>query len=104
MNLNLHQSSRTSGGSRGSVLVIVLWVAFGLVTLALYFAHAMSLEMRSAENRVAAIEADQAIAGAARYVTNILARLQEPGTMPELNTYRSEAVPLGEATFWLIGR
>ena len=26
----------------GSVLVIVLWIAFGLVSLALYFANAMS--------------------------------------------------------------
>jgi hypothetical protein len=52
----------------------------------------MSMEMRVAENRAAAIEADQAIAGAARYVTNVLARLPEPGLIPELNTYRSDAV------------
>src|SRR5438128_6708783 len=53
----------------GSVLIIVLWVAFGLVSLTLYFAHSMSLELRAADNRVAGAEAEQAIAGAARYVS-----------------------------------
>ena len=97
-------TSAANRGRQGSVLIIVLWVSFGLVSLALYFAHAMSLEMRTAENRAAALEADQAIAGATRYLTNILARLLEPGLIPELNTYRSEAVPVGESTFWFIGR
>ena len=87
-----------------SVLIIVLWVAFGLVSLSLYFAHAMSLEMRAADNRAAGASAEQAIAGAARYVTNILGRLTEPGLIPELTTYRAEAVPVGDATFWMIGR
>ena len=92
----------------GSVLIIVIWVAFGLVSLALYFAHSMSFELRSADNRVAAVEAEQAIEGAARYVSNILANTitqqQLPGTMPDPLGYRSEAVPVGDARFWLIGR
>ena len=37
---------------RASVLVIVMWVAFGLVSIALYFAHSMQLELRGADNRV----------------------------------------------------
>ena len=97
-----------SNGESGSVLIIVIWVAFGLVSLALYFAHSMSFELRSSENRVAAIEAEQAIEGAARYVSNILAttitQQQQPGTMPDPLGYRSEAVPVGDARFWLIGR
>src|SRR6266496_5333882 len=92
----------------GSVLIIVIWVAFGLVSLALYFAHSMSLELRSSDNRVAAVEAEQAIEGAARYVSNILANTiteqQLPGTMPDPLGFRSEAVPVGDARFWLIGR
>jgi len=95
---------QTRQATNGSVLIIVMWVSFGLVSLALYFAQAMSLEMRAADNRAAALEAEQAIAGAARYVTNILARLPEPGQIPELNTYRAEAVLVGDATFWFIGR
>lgn len=93
-----------SGSQQGSVLIIVLWIAFGLVSVALYFAHSMSMELRAADNRAAAIEAEQAIAGAARYVTNVLGRVQEPGMIPNLTSYRSEAVPVGESTFWLIGR
>jgi type II secretory pathway component PulK len=90
-------------GQRGSVLIVVLWVSFGLVSLALYFAHSMSFELRASDNRVAGVESEQAIAGAARYVSNILANAEEPGTVPDLNTYRFEAVPVGQATFWLIG-
>ena len=88
----------------GSVLIIVMWIAFGLVSLALYFAHSMSLELRAADNRVAGTEAEEAIAGAARYVSNVLANVQQPGTLPDTNTYRFAAVPVGDATFWLIGR
>ena len=91
-------------GECGSVLVIVLWVTFGLVSIALYFAHSMSLELRAADHRVAGLEADQAIDGAARYLSNILANLEEPGMVPDPQTYLNEAVPVGEATFWLIGR
>src|SRR5437660_3627373 len=91
-------------GERGSVLIIVLWIAFGLVSLALYFAHSMSFELRAADNRVAGKEAEEAITGAARYVSNVLANAQPPGTLPDTNTYRFAAVPVGEATFWLIGR
>lgn len=89
---------------RGSILIIVMWVAFGLVTLALYFAHSMSMELRAADNRNADLEAEQAIAGAARYVSNVLATVKEPGVLPDLMNYKSEAVPVGEATFWIIGR
>ena len=89
---------------RGSVLVIVLWVAFGLVSITLYFAHSMSFELRAADNRVAGIEAEQAIEGAARYVSNLLANLEEPGLVPDRQTYQNEEVPVGEAAFWLLGR
>ena len=92
------------GYERASVLIIVLWVAFGLVSLALYFAHSMSFELRAADNRVAGVEAQQAIEGAARYVSNILATAETPGALPDTQTYEQEAVPVGDATFWLIGR
>src|SRR5262245_1060797 len=88
----------------GSVLIIVLWVAFGLVSLALYFANSMSFELRASDNRAAGVQAEQAIAGAIRYVSNVLASVQDPGTAPDLTTYRYEAVSVGQATFWLLGR
>jgi type II secretory pathway component PulK len=94
--------SKTSRSA--SALIIVLWVAFGLVALTLYFGQSMSFELQSADNRVSAMEAEQAIAGAARYVTNVLARMTEPGLIPDTNSYRSADFPVGEARVWFIGR
>ncbi|HWD20463.1 MAG TPA: hypothetical protein VHB20_14420, partial [Verrucomicrobiae bacterium] len=88
----------------GSVLILVLWVAFGLVAISLYFAHSMSVELQAADNRVAAMEAEQAIAGAAIYVSNILANLQSPNTLPSPVNFHTAAVRVGNARFWLIGR
>lgn len=89
---------------RASVLIIVLWVAFGLVSLAIYFANSSALELRAADNRVAALEAEQAIAGAARYVSNALANVTEPGTPPDPTLFKAEAVLIGSARYWLIGQ
>ena len=91
----------------GSVLIIVLWIALGLVALALYFAQSMNLELRAADNRVSAQAADQAIEGAARYVNHLLTTqiyYGSNGTIPDINSYVREAVPVGDARFWLIGR
>ena len=89
---------------RGSALIIVLWICFGLVSIALYFAHSMSFEMRASDNRVSALQAGQAIAGAARYASNILVNLQTPGLLPDENSYQRERVAVGDADFWFIGR
>jgi type II secretory pathway component PulK len=89
---------------RGSVLIIVLWVAFGLCSIALYFAHSMSMEFQAADNEVAGVEADQAIEGAALYVSNVIATLQLSNNMPSPVNFRADNVKVGNATFWLIGR
>ena len=67
------QRARCGRAEEGSLLIIVLWIAFGLVALTLYFAHSMNQELRASDNRVAAIESNQAIDGAARYLSNFLA-------------------------------
>jgi len=85
-------------------LVIVLWIAFGLVAVTLYFAHAMQLELRAADNRAAALQAGQAIDGAARYLSNLLATVAYPGQRLAPTEFACEAVPVGTARFWLIGR
>ncbi|HTL59054.1 MAG TPA: type II secretion system protein GspK [Candidatus Limnocylindrales bacterium] len=90
--------------SSGSILVIVLWVALGLVTVALYFANSMSFELRASDNGIAGLAADQAIEGGARYVLSVLALSSTNGGVPDLTSYRSQAVPVGDAHFWLIGR
>jgi len=96
------ESLRSS--NEGSVLIIVLWVALGLVTVTLYFASSMTLEMRAADNRVCGFAADQAIEGGIRYVQYVLSTLGTNGTVPDVTTYQSEAVPIGDAHIWLIGR
>ena len=94
-----HNSSK-----RASALIIVMWIAFGLVALSLYFGQSMNFELSAADNASAALEADQAIQGAARYVTNVLSRVLEPGLIPETNTYRCADMPIGDARVWFIGR
>ncbi len=88
----------------GSVLIIVLWVAIGLVSIALYFANSMNYELRAADNRVNGLAAEQAIEGAARYVAYTLQNFATNGAVPDNTQFRCEAVPVGDAKFWLIGR
>jgi len=91
----------------GSVLIIVLWIALGLVALSLYFAQSMNLELRAADNRVCAQAAEQAIEGGVRYVNYLLTAqivYGSNGCIPDLNGYVREAVQVGDARFWLIGR
>lgn len=89
---------------RGSSLVVVLWIAFGLVTVALYFADSMSAELRADANRTAGLAADQAIEGAARYVREVLCAFATNGVVPDPSQYQAEAVAVGDARFWIIGR
>jgi type II secretory pathway component PulK len=92
---------------RGSVLVIVLWIAFGLVSLALYFANSMNFELRASDNRVSAMAADQAIEGVERYINYLLTQQVANGSngvFLALGDTQSRAVPVGDAHFWLIGR
>ncbi len=96
---------------RGSVLVIVLMICIGLISIALYFANSMTMELRAADNRTSGLAADQAIEGAARYISSVLGSYATNGVMPDLSEYSAEAVSIGGSVkpeenshFWLIGR
>src|SRR5271154_6176688 len=102
--MNRHHPESTFGAPHGSVLVIVLWIAFGLVSIALYFADSMAAELRASDNRVSGLAAGQAIDGAARYVSYVLSNFATNGAMPDLTEYKAPAVPIGNAHFWIIGR
>ena len=94
-------------GSRresASVLILVLWVCIGLVSIALYFANAMTYELRASDNRVSGVVADQAIEGAARYVSLALQTYATNGAVPDNTQFKCAAVAVGDARFWLIGR
>jgi hypothetical protein len=89
---------------RASVLIIVMWVAFGLVSITLYFSHAMLMDLKAADNRAANFEANQAIEGAALYVSNVLANRANMMAIPSVVNYKAEGVKIGDAKFWLVGR
>ncbi|MCD6287605.1 MAG: general secretion pathway protein GspK [Candidatus Hydrogenedentes bacterium] len=89
---------------RGTLLIVVMWISLGLISIALYFGHSMMFEYRAADNSVAGLEAEHAIEGARRYLAFVIKNLEEPGMMPDIESYEYEEVPVGDATFWLIGR
>ena len=100
MKPTLHRQRTTArlATRRGSVLIVVLWIAIGMVGMALYFADSMRMELRAADNRAAGIAADQAIEGAARYVSYILSNYSTNGVMPGLPTDLCAGVPIGGIT------
>ena len=87
-----------------SVLILVLWISIGLVAIALYFANSMTFELRASDNRATGIAAEQAIEGAACYVGYVLSNFATNGAVPNNTQFSCEAVPVGDAHFWLIGR
>lgn len=89
---------------RGSVLIIVIWVCLGLVALTVYFAGSMSSELRGADNRGAEIAARQVATGGTRYAQYILSQFGQRGSVPHLDDYRAEELPVGEGSFWFVGR
>jgi len=93
-----------SEDTRGSILVIALWVALGLVSIAVYFGHAMVLEYRGFANSAGGIQAQHAVEGARRYLTFILDELETPGEVPDVAEYESEDVAVDKARFWVVGR
>ncbi len=88
----------------GSVLIIVLWMSLGLVSIALLFGHSMVFQYRASENNIAGRKAEHAIESAREYIQLILANNEEPGTVPDIDTYESEAVIVGDTAFWILGR
>ena len=101
------QNSKKRFASRresASVLIIVLWICIGLVGVALYFANSMNYELQAADNRVNGLSAEQAIEGAARYVGLALQNYATNGATPDNTQFKCEAVAIGDAKFWLIGR
>jgi hypothetical protein len=85
------------------VLIVVLWASLGLVSVALLFGHSMIMTYRGADNDVSGKQAEQAIEGVSKYVEALLVNGGTPGQALDLTTYETEAVPVGEAKFWLLG-
>lgn len=99
-----HSISAPRRHQEASVLIVTLWASIGLVSVALLFGHSMLMTFRGSDNDLAARQADQAIEGAIRYAETILLDADTPGVFPDINTYVGEALPVGEATAWFLGR
>jgi len=93
-----------SRSRRGVVFILVLWICLALAGLAVAFGHSMMLEHRAAANSTAGLAAAQAVQAAGRYVRHVLQNNDDPGRMPDLDTYEAEAVEIGDAQFWILGR
>jgi type II secretory pathway component PulK len=94
----------TARRQHASILVIVLWIVFGLISITIYFADSMTSEFRASDSRVAGIQSELAIEGARRYLTCVLSNLTDPGSLPDPSTYQNAGARVGDARFWLIGR
>ncbi len=104
MNTTRQRHNMAAARQRASVLVVVMWIVFGLISITLYFANSMTYELRASDNRLAGEQAEFAIDAARRYVMCVLSNLNEPGVMPDTIAYKMAAVPVGDAKFWFIGR
>ena len=89
---------------RGTVLIVTLWASIGLVSVALLFGYSMTMTYRGADNDLAGRQADQAIEGMVRYAETIYLNPDTPGQFPDPTSYVSEALQVGEATAWFVGR
>ena len=89
---------------KGIILIIVLWIVFVLVSMAVAFSNSMLLEYKAADNSLANLEAIQTVESAAKYIKFILSNLEEKGEIPDTELYLAEDVEVSNGTFWLIGR
>jgi len=92
--------------TRGTILIIALWVSFCLVSLALYFGQTVRWHYQASANSLANRQAVQAIDGARRYLSFILDTIVQPGEVPDLEAgdYLAEDMPVGDSRFWIVGR
>lgn len=97
-------AAKNPAARRGAVFIIVLWIATGLVTLALLLGESVVLDARLAGHRETAARTGQAVEGAARYILHRLDNLDEPGLVPGGDEIMAEGAAVGDCFYWLIGR
>ena len=87
-------------GSRGTVLIVTLWVVIVLAALVVVLARSMRVEGASSANGLAAMQADAIEQGAIQYV---LARVDGlEGAVPTTTDVPAEAVRVGSGAFWIL--
>ena len=94
---------RTRPGRRASTLIFTLWLMVALAGTALYLGQQVMQTRRRDVNRIAQIQREQAIDGMQRYVLAVLTAQDDPGAMPEVDSYTAEDVAVGDVRVWLLG-
>ena len=95
---------RSSHGERGFALIVTLWVIAVLTAVALGFADVVRMDRRRCANTVSGVQSEQAIAAATRYIQVLLISDDWSETLPDEDSARLEAVPVGDSLFWVLGR
>ncbi len=93
-----------SNSQRAGVIIIVMWITFGLVSVAIYFSHSMVMEIKAATNSEAGVQAGFAVEGTQRYLKEMLANLEDEGQIPDYTEYPREALEIGHSVAWVVGR
>lgn len=95
-------ASRQRNG--GFALLVVLWLTAAMATVTLGLAHTVRLEQRRCVNTVAALQAEEAMDAATRYLSLLLQGDDRTRTLPDDEDGVFKNVPIGNARFWVIGR
>ena len=88
----------------GAILIVALWTCLGLASVCLLFGHSTLMAYRGADNDLAGRQAEHAIDGVARHLIALLGAQQTLGALPDVNSYPSAELLVGDATAWIVGR
>ena len=92
--------SRTRSCSRGTVLIVTMWVLLVLAGLVLVLARAMRAVADRSANELAAVQASAIEQGAIQYVLSSVDGLQ--GQPPSETDTLCETVLVGDGAFWIL--
>ena len=88
--------------TRGTILIVTIWVVLVLAGLALVFARSMRVAAIVSANHVASLEAECIAAGAAQYAKAKLAASSQEESSDLMDSESYEAKEVGKGYFWLL--
>lgn len=94
------QPDRVRAGTRGTVLIVVIWVVLIMASLVIVFAHGIRVEAMAVSNHLAQVQAQAAAEAAISYALAMLAADTESQVTYGSDPY--EAMEVGDARFWIL--
>ena len=88
--------------TRGTILIVTIWVVLVLAGLALVFARSMRVAAIVSANHVASLEAEYIAAGALEYTTAQLTEGMAEETSVLMDSEPYEAMQVGKGYFWVL--